>query len=99
LELTAGIASNVRLALGGVAPGPVRANGAEQMLERKSVSDERVKAAAEKAPVGLAPMADLGGSAEYRLEMSRVLAQRALFQARSRAQAVEDAIKATRDSK
>ena len=99
LELTAGIASNVRLALGGVAPVPVRANGAEQLLERKSLSDERVKAAAEKASAGLAPMAGLGGSAEYRLEMSRVMALRTLFKARSRAQAIEDAIKATKDSK
>ena len=96
MELAAGVASNVRLALGGVAAIPVRANGAEQMLERKPLSDERVKAAADTVSAGLAPTADFCGSAEYRLEMSRVLAWRALSAARARAQAVEDATKASK---
>ena len=95
MESAAGVASNVRLALGGVAPIPVRANAAEQTLERKPLSDERIATAAEQAAAGLAPMGDFRGSAEYRLEMARVLARRALSQARARAQAVEDAIKAS----
>jgi CO/xanthine dehydrogenase FAD-binding subunit len=93
MELAAGVASNVRLALGGVAPVPVRANAAEQTLERKPLSDEQILTAAEQAVAGLAPTGDFRGSAEYRLEMARVLARRALSQARSRAQAIEDAIK------
>ena len=92
MELAAGIASNVRLALGGVAPFPVRAGGSEQLLERKPLSSERIGAAAEKAAAGLAPTGDFRGSSEYRLEMARVLARRGLSEASSRARLVGDAI-------
>lgn len=95
MELAAGIASNVRLALGGVAPVPVRATTAEQSLERKPLSDARIAAAAEMAAEGLAPAGDFRGSAEYRVEMSRVLTKRALSEAASRAQAAEDTLKAS----
>jgi len=86
LELAKGIAANVRLALGGVAPLPVRAYEAEQLLERKALSDESIAEAAARAASGLTPPADFRGSAEYRQEMARVLAQRALVLARARAQ-------------
>jgi probable selenate reductase FAD-binding subunit len=92
MELAAGIASNVRLALGGVAATPVRANAAEQLLERKSLSKERIEAAAEKVVDGLGPTGDFRGSAEYRREMARVLARRALSEAGGRAQALGEAI-------
>ncbi len=92
LELAAGIASNTRLALGGVADVPTRANAAEQLLERKPLSDERIDAAMEKVVDGLAPTGDFRGSAEYRREMARVLARRALYAARARAQALGSAV-------
>lgn len=82
LELASGTASNVRLALGGVAAVPVRANDAEQMLERKSLSPERLEAAALAVAVRLAPPGDFRGSAVYRREMAIVLARRA-FQSAS----------------
>lgn len=85
LELAEGIAANVRLVLGGVAPLPVRAYQAEQLLERKALSDERIAEAAERAVDGLDPPGDFRGSAEYRREMASVLARRALVMARSRA--------------
>lgn len=91
-ELASGIASNVRVALGGVARVPVRANATEQLLERKSFSDERVGAAVEMAADGLAPEDDFRGSAEYRREVAQVLARRALFSARARAQAWGSAV-------
>jgi carbon-monoxide dehydrogenase medium subunit len=65
---------------------PVRANGTEQLLERKVLSDERVEAAVEMATDGLAPRDDFRGSAEYRREVARLLARRALHLARARAQ-------------
>jgi probable selenate reductase FAD-binding subunit len=86
LELAKGVAGNVRLALGGVAPVPVRANAAEQLLERKKLSDAEIEAAAEQAATGLTPTGDFRGSAEYRREMARVLARRALSEASARAQ-------------
>lgn len=91
LELAAGIASNVRLALGGVAPEPVRATAAEQLLERKPLSDERIELAAERAADGLAPVGDFRGGAEYRREMARVLARRALAEAGARARVAGEA--------
>jgi carbon-monoxide dehydrogenase medium subunit len=91
MELAAGIASNVRLALGGVGPTPVRATTSEQLLERKSLSQEGIKVAADKAMDGLQPAGDFRGSAEYRLEMARVLARRALAEAGARAQALGEA--------
>jgi carbon-monoxide dehydrogenase medium subunit len=90
MELAKGIAANVRLALGGVASVPVRANGAEQLLERKSLASDRIAAAAEKAAAETAPMGDFRGSAEYRREMAQVLSRRALSAAAERAQAVGD---------
>lgn len=87
LELAEGIASNVRLVLGGVARLPLRANEAERLLERKALTAERIEAAAEKAAADLDPPADFRGSAEYRREVARVLARRALSQAGERARA------------
>ena len=86
LELAKGIAGNVRLALGGVAPTPVRASAVEQMLERKQVTPARIAQAAEMAAEGLAPPDDFRGSAQYRAAMARVLARRALTKAVARAQ-------------
>jgi xanthine dehydrogenase small subunit len=88
LELAQGVAGNVRLALGGVSPVPVRATQAEETLERKELSDQRIAEAAKKAIVGLAPASDFLGSAEYRIEMGRVLARRALAEAAARARDV-----------
>jgi carbon-monoxide dehydrogenase medium subunit len=91
-ELAAGIAANVRIALGGVADVPVRANASEQLLERKPLSDERVETAVELAAAGLVPGSDFRGGTEYRSEMARVLARRALYSARARAQSLENAL-------
>lgn len=88
MELASEIASNVRLALGGVAPVPVRATAAEQLLERKPFSEERIEGAALKAVSDLEPEGDFRGSAEYRCEMARVLTRRALSQASAKARAV-----------
>jgi carbon-monoxide dehydrogenase medium subunit len=80
------------VALGGVASTPVRANATELLLERKSMSDERVEAAVEMAADGLTPEEDFRGSAEYRRAVARVLTRRALFSARVRAQAWGSAV-------
>jgi carbon-monoxide dehydrogenase medium subunit len=94
LELASGIASNVRLALGGVAPAPVRATVVEQLLERKPLTEERIETAAERAADGLAPVGDFRGGGAYRREMACVLARRALAEAGARARAVGEVRKA-----
>jgi CO/xanthine dehydrogenase FAD-binding subunit len=86
LELAAGISANVRIALGGVASVPVRANAAEQILERKACRQERVLEAAAKAAENLDPTGDFRGSAEYRQQMVPILVRRALSKAVARAE-------------
>ena len=68
----------------------MRANDAEQLLERKTLSPERVEAAAQAVVRRLAPPGDFLGSAEYRREMAVVLACRALQQASGRAIALSE---------
>jgi probable selenate reductase FAD-binding subunit len=70
-----GIAGNVRIAVGGVAPAPIRLTQLEFGVERKRLADwfeGELNAAIES----LAPQGDWLGSAEYRREMARVLVRR-----------------------
>jgi CO/xanthine dehydrogenase FAD-binding subunit len=90
LELAKGVTGNVRLALGGVASVPVRAVQAEETLDRKELSDQRIGQAAKKVTIGLAPASDFLGSAEYRVEMALVLARRVLSKAVGRARDVRN---------
>jgi probable selenate reductase FAD-binding subunit len=101
LELAKGIAANVRLALGGVASLPIRANELEQTLERKPLLMARIEAVVENMAAGLEPLGDFRGSAGYRQAMARVLARRALSEAMVRAQAMgaqDDALKAAQEA-
>jgi carbon-monoxide dehydrogenase medium subunit len=71
---------DVRIALGAVAPTPIRAYETEKLLEgreiQRTVIEETVKKAIEEAR----PITDLRASEWYRREMVSVLAQRALEQ-------------------
>ena len=70
-----------RIALGAVAPTPVRAHNAEAFLVGKSVTPDIIEEAAEKAAVETSPISDLRGSAEYRHEIVKVLTRRTLRKA------------------
>lgn len=71
----------VRIALGAVAPRPMRASLAEGILERGVLNRQGIEAAAEQAANEAAPISDLRGSAGYRREIVRVLARRTLNKA------------------
>lgn len=75
-----GVITSVRLALGGVAPAAIRAAGIEAALAGKPANAESIDAAL-SALDGLQPPADFRGSTEYRREMAKVLARRALLRA------------------
>jgi aerobic carbon-monoxide dehydrogenase medium subunit len=75
-----GIAGNVRVAVGGVAPAPIRLNTLEFALEKKRVA-EHLDAALNDAVARLTPAGDWLGSAEYRAEMARVLVRRVIIDA------------------
>jgi aerobic carbon-monoxide dehydrogenase medium subunit len=77
LDATARCAE-ARIALGGAAPTPIRAAGAEQVLRGEALSDAAVRAAAEAAAHEAEPLSDLMGSADYRREMIRVWVRRLL---------------------
>jgi carbon-monoxide dehydrogenase medium subunit len=69
----------------GVGGTPVRAVDAERMLVGETPSPELWASAAEQAAAGLDPPSDLHGSAAYRRQVARVLAQRSLHEAYGRA--------------
>jgi carbon-monoxide dehydrogenase medium subunit len=73
-----GRCDDVRIALGGAAPTPVRARRAEEALRGQVVTDAVVRAAAEAAAAEAEPLSDLMGSAEYRRQMIRVWVRRLL---------------------
>ena len=79
------VCSEVKIALGAVAPTPIRAPKAENLLRGKPLGAELLRQAAEVASEECKPISDIRGSAEYRKEMVRVLTQRALNQAKEEA--------------
>lgn len=75
----------VRIALGAVAPVPMRALGAERSIRGKPITRETVKAAAHAAAKECKPISDVRASAEWRRQMVGVLTERALLEAMERA--------------
>ncbi len=67
-----------RIALGAVAPTPIRVQDAEAFLTGKSATADIIEEAAGKAAAGASPISDLRGSTEYRREMVKVLTRRTL---------------------
>ena len=74
-----------RVALGAVAPTPVRAPQAEAALEGQAPSDELFARAADVSAAECSPIADLRGSAEFRRHIVRVMTKRMLREALDRA--------------
>jgi carbon-monoxide dehydrogenase medium subunit len=74
-----GAVSEARIVLGSVAPVPMRAIAAEQVLLGQELSDEMICAAAQKAREEVTPISDVRASHSYRLEMTEVLVRRALL--------------------
>jgi carbon-monoxide dehydrogenase medium subunit len=81
----AGGFAQVGLALTNAGPVPVRASAAEDLLRGKRANDATIAEAARRAAEAASPTADRRGSVEYKREMARVLAARALKKAVERA--------------
>lgn len=80
-----GVCRKARIGLGSVAPIALRAKEAENVLEGQSVTDELLVRASEVMQENLHPISDIRSTAEYRLDVTRVLVERALFSAFERA--------------
>lgn len=76
---------DAKIALGAVAPTPMRSPGCERILKGKTISDELLKEAGQCAAVECRPIDDIRAGADYRRDMINVNTVRALQQAIERA--------------
>jgi CO/xanthine dehydrogenase FAD-binding subunit len=67
-----------RLAIGAVAPTPVRVRTAEAVMIGKMVNENNIELVAQKAAEEAKPISDVRSSADYRREIVKVLTTRAL---------------------
>jgi carbon-monoxide dehydrogenase medium subunit len=75
-----GTFQDVRIALGAVAPTPIRAKKAERFLSGKPIDDDTIRKAAEEAVMESKPITDMRASREYRLGLVKELTYRAIKQ-------------------
>ena len=85
VNLDGGTITDVKIGLAAVAPTPIRATEAEELLKGKSITSELIKQAGEAAAATASPISDLRCSAEHRKEMVDVLTKRTLQYALDRA--------------
>ena len=68
--------SGIRIALGAVAPTPIRAKKAESILKDKKVTPELIRECAEAAVEETKPISDIRASADYRKKMVHFLVKK-----------------------
>jgi len=78
ITVSDGTCQDVRIVLGAVAPTPMRARQAEQVLRGKKISQELIDEAGRVAAVESKPINDIRGSIEYRRNLVNVLTKRSL---------------------
>ena len=78
------VCGKVGIGLGGLGPVSMKADQAEAFLAGKELTDEVIEEAARLVAEAAAPYSDIRGSAEYKLEMARVLFRRAVRTAQQR---------------
>jgi carbon-monoxide dehydrogenase medium subunit len=87
VTLAGGRCEDARIALGSVAPTPIRAIGAETMMKGQKMDKKTIEEASASAAEAATPISDIRSTAEYRKEMVRILVKDALQEAAARAQA------------
>jgi carbon-monoxide dehydrogenase medium subunit len=76
--LDSGCCRNVKIVLGAVAPTPLRARNAEEVLAGKEIDDALIEKTARAASEESRPITDVRASADYRKEMVKVFTRRAI---------------------
>jgi carbon-monoxide dehydrogenase medium subunit len=77
--------TSARIGLTNVSPVPMRATDAEQTLTGQAVTEEVLETVGKAAAAQCDPSADLRGSVDYKRDLTRVLAKRAIRKAVDRA--------------
>ncbi len=77
---TGEVCQDIKIVLGAVAPTPLRARKAEEILRGKKIEPALIEKAALVAAGEAKPISDVRSSAEYRREMLKVLTRRAIEQ-------------------
>ena len=85
IDMDNGTITDARIGLAAVAPTPIRATEAEDLLKGNALTPELLEQAGEAAAAASSPISDLRCSAEHRREMVDVLTRRTLEQAAERA--------------
>jgi carbon-monoxide dehydrogenase medium subunit len=67
-----------RIAMGAVAPTPLRAKKAEALMIGERINDDLIEEVAKVAAGEVKPISDIRGSANYRKEVTTVLVTRAI---------------------
>lgn len=77
LEVEKDKIADVRIAMGSIAPTPLRLIKVERFLKNKKINDELIEEAVKKVRVEVKPIGDVRASAEYRRYVSGILFKRA----------------------
>lgn len=77
-DLRAGVFRNVRVAMGAVAPVPLRARSVEAALEGRRLDADSIRAALAAIAADAKPIDDVRASAWYRAHLARVFTEEAL---------------------
>ena len=77
-ELREGMFSNVRVAMGAVAPTPLRARNVEAALEGNRLGADSIRAAVSAVAADARPIDDVRASAWYRAHLARVFTEESL---------------------
>lgn len=78
VQINENIMSYIRIALGAVAPIPLRAKNTERILIGKELTKENIEEAVRTIKEEVSPISDVRASSEYRKDMSGVLVRKAL---------------------
>jgi carbon-monoxide dehydrogenase medium subunit len=81
LDLKSQTFRDVKIVLGAVAPTPIRAKKAEDIIRGEKIEEKLIQKAAQLASEEAHPISDVRGSANYRKEMVKVLTRQAISQA------------------
>jgi carbon-monoxide dehydrogenase medium subunit len=80
LEVEKNRVKDVRIAMGSIAPIPLRLFKTEEFLKNKEISDDLIEKAIQKVREEVNPIGDVRASAEYRRYISGILFKRAIKQ-------------------